>query len=37
MFLDIGGTFNLDQWDTTPDPATIQRNIADHLPLHGLK
>ena len=26
----LGGTFELDQWDTTPDPATIQRIIADH-------
>ena len=22
-----GGTFELDQWDTTPDPATIQRIV----------
>jgi glycine/D-amino acid oxidase-like deaminating enzyme len=26
----LGGTFELDQWDTTPDPATIQRIIASH-------
>jgi hypothetical protein len=26
----LGGTFELDQWDTTPEPATIQRIIADH-------
>lgn len=26
----LGGTFELDQWDTTPDPATIQRIIAGH-------
>lgn len=26
----LGGTFELDQWDTTPDPATIQRIIANH-------
>lgn len=26
----LGGTFELDQWDTTPDPAAIQRIIADH-------
>jgi glycine/D-amino acid oxidase-like deaminating enzyme len=26
----LGGTFELDQWDTTPDPATIQRIIAAH-------
>jgi glycine/D-amino acid oxidase-like deaminating enzyme len=26
----LGGTFELDQWDTTPVPATIQRIIADH-------
>ncbi|HEX5257446.1 MAG TPA: FAD-dependent oxidoreductase [Sphingomicrobium sp.] len=26
----LGGTFELDQWDATPDPATIQRIIADH-------
>ena len=25
----LGGTFELDQWDTTPDPATIQKIIAD--------
>jgi len=26
----LGGTFELDQWDTTPEPATIARMIADH-------
>ena len=26
----LGGTFELDLWDTTPVPATIQRIIADH-------
>jgi glycine/D-amino acid oxidase-like deaminating enzyme len=26
----LGGTFELDQWDTTPDPATIQRIVAGH-------
>jgi hypothetical protein len=26
----LGGTFEVDQWDTTPDPARIQRIIADH-------
>jgi D-amino-acid oxidase len=26
----LGGTFELDQWDATPDPATIQKIIADH-------
>jgi glycine/D-amino acid oxidase-like deaminating enzyme len=26
----LGGTFELDQWDTSPDPATIQRIIAAH-------
>jgi glycine/D-amino acid oxidase-like deaminating enzyme len=26
----LGGTFELDQWDTTPEPATIQKIIADH-------
>jgi glycine/D-amino acid oxidase-like deaminating enzyme len=26
----LGGTFELDEWDTTPDPATIQRIIASH-------
>jgi glycine/D-amino acid oxidase-like deaminating enzyme len=26
----LGGTFELDQWDPTPDPATIQRIIAAH-------
>jgi D-amino-acid oxidase len=26
----LGGTFEVDQWDTTPEPATIQRIIADH-------
>jgi glycine/D-amino acid oxidase-like deaminating enzyme len=26
----LGGTFEVDQWDTTPVPATIQRIIADH-------
>ena len=26
----LGGTFELDEWNTTPEPATIQRIIADH-------
>ncbi|HEX6785045.1 MAG TPA: FAD-dependent oxidoreductase [Sphingomicrobium sp.] len=26
----LGGTFELDQWDTTPEPATISRIVADH-------
>jgi len=26
----LGGTFELDQWDTTPEPATIARILADH-------
>jgi hypothetical protein len=26
----LGGTFEVDQWDPTPDPATIQRIIAAH-------
>ena len=26
----LGGTFELDQWDTTPEAATIQRIIANH-------
>ncbi len=26
----LGGTFELDEWDTTADPATIQRIIAEH-------
>ena len=26
----LGGTFELDQWDTDPDPATIQRIIETH-------
>jgi glycine/D-amino acid oxidase-like deaminating enzyme len=26
----LGGTFELDQWDATPDPATIRRIIAAH-------
>ena len=26
----LGGTFELDQWDTTPEPATIQKIIAAH-------
>lgn len=26
----LGGTFEVDQWDPTPEPATIQRIIADH-------
>ena len=26
----LGGTFELDQWDTTPDPATIARIVANH-------
>jgi hypothetical protein len=25
----LGGTFELDQWDTTPDPATIARIVSD--------
>jgi D-amino-acid oxidase len=26
----LGGTFELDQWDPTPEPATIQKIIASH-------
>ncbi|HEY6048548.1 MAG TPA: FAD-dependent oxidoreductase [Sphingomicrobium sp.] len=26
----LGGTFELDQWDATPEPATIQKIIANH-------
>ncbi|MGE5563077.1 MAG: FAD-dependent oxidoreductase [Bacillota bacterium] len=26
----LGGTFEVGEWDTNPDPATIQRIIADH-------
>jgi D-amino-acid oxidase len=26
----LGGTFELDQWDTTPEPATIADILADH-------
>src|SRR5438309_1862099 len=26
----LGGTFELDQWDTTPDPATIARIVTSH-------
>ena len=26
----LGGTFELDQWDTTPNPATISRIVANH-------
>ena len=26
----LGGTFELDQWDTTPDPAAIARILASH-------
>src|SRR5438270_3298986 len=26
----LGGTFELDQWDTTPEPATIARIVANH-------
>ena len=26
----LGGTFEVGQWDTNPDPATIQKIIADH-------
>jgi glycine/D-amino acid oxidase-like deaminating enzyme len=26
----LGGTFELDQWDTTPDPRTIQRIVERH-------
>jgi D-amino-acid oxidase len=26
----LGGTFELDQWDTTPEPATIARIVDDH-------
>ena len=39
----LGGTFEVDEWDATPEPATIARIIADHkrffatLPLHRLK
>jgi glycine/D-amino acid oxidase-like deaminating enzyme len=27
----LGGTFEYDQWDPTPQPADIARIIADHL------
>ena len=26
----LGGTFELDQWETTPNPATISRIVANH-------
>jgi glycine/D-amino acid oxidase-like deaminating enzyme len=26
----LGGTFEIDQWDTTPEPATISKIVADH-------
>jgi glycine/D-amino acid oxidase-like deaminating enzyme len=26
----LGGTFEVDEWDTTPEPATIQRIISSH-------
>ena len=26
----LGGTFEVDQWDTTPDPATHRRIVAVH-------
>jgi glycine/D-amino acid oxidase-like deaminating enzyme len=26
----LGGTFELDEWDPTPEPAMIQRIIASH-------
>src|SRR5690348_10926043 len=26
----LGGTFEVDQWDTTPDPATISKIISNH-------
>jgi glycine/D-amino acid oxidase-like deaminating enzyme len=26
----LGGTFEVDQWDTTPEPATIARIVEDH-------
>jgi len=26
----LGGTFELDQWDMTPDPSTIAKIVADH-------
>jgi glycine/D-amino acid oxidase-like deaminating enzyme len=26
----LGGTFELDQWDTTPEPQTIARIVARH-------
>jgi len=26
----LGGTFEMDQWDPTPDPATIARMVARH-------
>jgi hypothetical protein len=26
----LGGTFELDQWDATPEPATIARIVEDH-------
>jgi len=31
----LGGTFELDQWDTTPNPATISRIVANHQRLFG--
>jgi hypothetical protein len=26
----LGGTFEVDEWDTTPEPATIARIVANH-------
>jgi glycine/D-amino acid oxidase-like deaminating enzyme len=31
----LGGTFELDQWDTTPDPARIARIVARHKAFFG--
>jgi len=31
----LGGTFELDQWDTVPNPATISRIVANHQRFFG--
>jgi D-amino-acid oxidase len=31
----LGGTFELDEWSTTPDPATTQRILANHAKVFG--
>jgi len=31
----LGGTFERDEWDTTPEPATIERIVASHKELFG--